>query len=296
MFEKVLVALDFSHYSQKILNRVSEIPGISEVVLLHVIDATSPSRLEWTPGPHLENANNLMKEKKEKLENLGLKVTVNVDVIVNAVTRAPVSRAILKVAETENVSLIVIGARGINPIQELLLGSVSSSVLRHAKTHVLVMHFPSTPNQTEVSLESCQQKLFSKVLVPTDFSQSAGDSSDLLKMIPGIEEIVILHVITRAESTAEIEDSKWEAQIRLEDIKKKFIDAGVNVSLQVRAGDPATIILACAEEANVSLIAMNAFGLDRFREMLLGSTTFTVVRRATRPVLVLRTGKENNTT
>jgi nucleotide-binding universal stress UspA family protein len=157
------------------------------------------------------------------------------------------------------------------------------------------MHFPSTPNQTEVSLESCQQKLFSKVLVPTDFSQSAGDSSDLLKMIPGIEEIVILHVITRAESQAEIEDSKWEAQIRLEDIKKKFIDAGVNVSLQVRAGDPATIILACAEEANVSLIAMNAFGLDRLREMLLGSTTFTVVRRATRPVLVLRTGKENNT-
>ena len=50
MFEKVLVALDFSQYSQKILNRVSEIPGISEVVLLHVIDATSPSRLEWTPG------------------------------------------------------------------------------------------------------------------------------------------------------------------------------------------------------------------------------------------------------
>jgi len=69
----------------------------------------------------------------------------------------------------------------------------------------------------------------------------------------------------------------------------------VNVSLQVRAGDPASIILAVAEEANVSLIAMNAFGLDRLREMLLGSTTFTVVRRATRPVLVLRTGKENNT-
>jgi len=258
-----------------------------------VIDATSPSRLEWTPGPHLENANSLMAEKKEKLENLGLKVTSNVDVIVNAVTRAPVSRAILKVAETEKVSLIVIGARGINPIQELLLGSVSSFVLRHAKTNVLVMHFLPTPNQIEVSLESCQQKLFSKVLVPTDFSESAGDSSELLKMIPGIEEIVILHVITRAESQAEIEGSVQEAQNRLEDIKKKFIDIGVDVKLQVRAGDPATIILAVAEEEAVSLIAMNAFGLDWLREMVLGSTTFTVVRRATRPVLVLRTGKEN---
>jgi len=295
MFEKVLVALDFSHYSQKILNRVSEIPGISEVVLLHVIDATSPSRLEWTSGPHLENVNSLMTEIKERLENLGLKVIINVDVIVNAVTRAPVSRAILEVAETENVSLIIMGARGINPIQELLLGSVSSYLLRHSKTHVLIMHFPSPSDQAEVSLESCQQKLFSKVLVPTDFSLSAGYTTELLKTISGIEEIVILHVITRAESPAEIEDSKREAQIRLEPVKKKFVDAGVDVNLQVRAGDPATIIVSVAAEENVSLIAMNAFGLDKLREMVLGSTTFTVVRKAMRPVLVLRTGNENNT-
>ena len=44
MFEKVLVALDFSVYSQKILDRITEIPGIQEVVLLHVVDATRPSR------------------------------------------------------------------------------------------------------------------------------------------------------------------------------------------------------------------------------------------------------------
>jgi nucleotide-binding universal stress UspA family protein len=29
------------------------------------------------------------------------------------------------------------------------------------------------------------------------------------------------------------------------------------------------------------------------REMLLGSTTFTVVRRTKKPVLIIRTGKEN---
>ena len=45
MFEKVLVALDFSAYSQKILDCISEIPGIEEVVLLHVVDATNPSKL-----------------------------------------------------------------------------------------------------------------------------------------------------------------------------------------------------------------------------------------------------------
>ena len=56
MFEKVLVALDFSVYSQKILDRISEIPGIQEVVLVHIVDTNRPARLDWTlGGPHIEN-------------------------------------------------------------------------------------------------------------------------------------------------------------------------------------------------------------------------------------------------
>ncbi len=69
MFEKVLVALDFSPSSQKILAHIGEIPGIQEVELLHVVDATRPSRLGWTHGPHIENAKLLMAEKKEALEH-----------------------------------------------------------------------------------------------------------------------------------------------------------------------------------------------------------------------------------
>ncbi|MDP2796560.1 MAG: universal stress protein [Methanoregula sp.] len=43
MFEKVLVAMDFSAHSQIILDCICEIPGVKEVVLLHVVDATAPS-------------------------------------------------------------------------------------------------------------------------------------------------------------------------------------------------------------------------------------------------------------
>ncbi|HSQ93959.1 MAG TPA: hypothetical protein VLL74_06670, partial [Methanoregula sp.] len=56
IFEKVLVALDFSAYSQKIFDCITEIPGIEDVVLLHVVDATHPSKLGWTTGPYIENA------------------------------------------------------------------------------------------------------------------------------------------------------------------------------------------------------------------------------------------------
>src|SRR5512136_889487 len=174
MFKKVLVALDFSAYSQKILDYIGEIPGVNEVVLLHVVDATSPAKLGWAREPYIENARILMAEKKEALEHPGLKVHVNVDVIVNVITQGTVSQAILEAAETHDVSLILMGARGINPIQELLLGSVSSTVVRQAKTNILIMHF--TPEQEDVDAGGdTRQKLFSKLLVPTDFSPSASE-------------------------------------------------------------------------------------------------------------------------
>ena len=182
MFKKVLVALDFSHSTQKILDRISEIPGIQEVVLVHVVDTTRPARLDWTHGrPHIENPQLLLEEKKRFLEQRGMRVTINVDVIVNAITQSPVSNAILEIAKTENVSLIVIGARGINPIQELLLGSVSSSVIRYATANVLIMHFPPASVESQASPAFTYQKLFSKVLVPTDFSRSASDALAFVK-------------------------------------------------------------------------------------------------------------------
>lgn len=47
--------------------------------------------------------------------------------------------AILRVAETRDCDLIVLGARGMNELQELLLGSASYHVIHHAKCPVLVV-------------------------------------------------------------------------------------------------------------------------------------------------------------
>ena len=288
MFEKVLVALDFSAYSQKIFDCISEIPGIQEVVLLHVVDATHPSKLGWTTEPYIENAKILMAEKKVALEHLGFKVRISVDVIVNVITRGTVSQAILEAAETHNVSLIIMGARGINPIQELLLGSVSSSVLRQTKTNVLIMHFHPEREDSDAAGETPHQNLFSRLLVPTDFSLSARDALSFIKTIPSVKEVILLHVVNRAESQPEIEVAIQEAQTRLADMRNDLIGSDLAVKHHIRVGDPTEMTLSVAKEDNVSLIAMSAYGTDRFGEMLVGSTTFTVVRRTRKPVLVIR--------
>ena len=292
MFEKVLVALDFSQYSQKILDRIIQIPGVQDVILLHVLDATRPISRKWTCGQHFENVKVLMAEKQKSLENLGFKVHIKIDAI-NEITQSTISRVILEIAETENVSLIVLGARGINPIQELLLGSVSSFVLRHAKTNVLIMHFASLSADQKGALPSpSSTKLFSKVLVPTDFSEAASATAELIKTIPGIEHVVLLHVVYRGDSQQEIDNYVKETQSRLEDMKKEFTSAGIEVNVHVRVGDPTEMILSVTNEDDVSLIAMSAHGKGWFHDLLLGSTTFTVARKTKTPILVMRTGQE----
>ena len=46
---------------------------------------------------------------------------------------------ILTVAETRHVDLVVMGARGLNTLQSILLGSVSQAVIQHARCPVTVV-------------------------------------------------------------------------------------------------------------------------------------------------------------
>lgn len=284
MFEKVLFPMDFSEYAQKNLECVGEIPGVKEVMLLHVVDATHPSKRGWTHGPHIENARIRLEEQKERLEVLGLKARVKVDVI----TEGDISRAILETADKENVSLIVLGARGKGVIQDLLLGSVPTNVLRHAKTNVLIMRYKLTESFDGKTLEKFCMRIFSKVLYPTDFSMPAGAALSFIKGMKGIDEAVLMHVVSKGETEEEIEANVREAKKKLEEINKEFGGAGLKVKNHVHVGSPPEEINSAAEEEDVSLIAMSRHGKGWFRELLVGSTTCSVVRNAKRPVLVVR--------
>ncbi len=100
MFEKVLFPTDFSEYAQKTLDCIGEIPGIKEVVLLHVVDAAHLSRRGLAQGSYIENANIRLEEQKKRLESLGLKVKTKIEVI----TEGDISNAILENVNKEKGS------------------------------------------------------------------------------------------------------------------------------------------------------------------------------------------------
>jgi len=225
-----------------------------------------------------------MEEKKEYLNSLGLKVQTKVDVM----TEGEVYRAILETAEKERVSLIVMGARGKSPIKDLLLGSVSTKVVHHAKTNLLIMRYKLVKDLEGVKHEKFCPLIFSKVLLPTDFSEFAGETISFIFFIKEIKDIDLLNVVSKGETEEEIEENINQAKKSLGDIKEELGRAGFMVKDHVRVGNVPEEIISTAEDEDVSLIAMNPHGKGWFRELLVGSTTCAVVRRANRPVLVVR--------
>jgi nucleotide-binding universal stress UspA family protein len=284
MFDKVLVALDFSVHSREILERIPGIPGVKEVVLMHVVDATRPSGRVSINGPEVEKARIRMAEGREYLGHHGREGPVHAVTRVDLITEGSVAGRILAAAWDLGAGLIVLGARGTNPIEEILLGSVSSSVLRHAGAHVLVLR-QGDGEQAGVTAPG----LFSRVLVPTDFSAPAGGVVDLLRGLGGTGEILLLHVVSHAESEAELAELVEDARTRLSALRADLRAAGTGGKIRIRVGDPAEMILSVAREDGVSLIAMNAHGKDRVPGHLIGTTTFSVVKGAGTPVLVFRT-------
>ncbi len=83
------------------------------------------------------------------------------------------------------------------------------------------------------------------------------------------------------------------AEARLDDFIKKNLQAfGAAPKASVLVGRPAEEIVNYARDHGAAVIVMTTHGYGGFRHLLLGSTTESVLRHATCPVLSIRTGKD----
>ncbi len=142
MFGKILVPVDFSEYTEEILEYAMEIARKfgSSLHLVHVIptmDYFTPYESFITPE-NVEAAQQAIEaEVKKHLEETAGKISGI------SVSRAVLSGAafveITQYAESEGIDLIIMGTHGRGGIQHLLLGSVAGRVIRRAPCPVLTI-------------------------------------------------------------------------------------------------------------------------------------------------------------
>lgn len=280
MFGTILVCTDFSDHAAAALRCARQFPGIRSLIVLHVVDATHVGKRGWTYNPEIENSRLVLDELAARLRSAGVPAQARTEVA----TDTTVPGTILEVAGEEDADLIVTGARGRGAVGGLLLGSTSRSIVTHATRDVLV--YRGTGER------SCSS-LFSRVLFPTDFSPPSETAFRKLKGLGDITGIMLLHVVTRGESRKEIQAFAGEAKEKLEMLARDLGSGMVSTSVHVRVGDPAGEILRFAHDEEAGLIFMSAHGEGILREILQGSTSREVTRRAGCPVLIARESPGN---
>jgi nucleotide-binding universal stress UspA family protein len=138
MFTRILVPYDGSAHSRKALEVAAELAQCTKAAV-HVLYAYErlPSYLgepnfESLLNRVLTEANDVVKSALAVIEDKSVHATGDT-------LEGPPAEAILRVAESEEFDLIVIGSRGLGQFEGLLLGSVSDRVLHHARIPVMVV-------------------------------------------------------------------------------------------------------------------------------------------------------------
>lgn len=147
MFEKILVPLDGSEHSIHALKAAVQIAKEfdGKIILIHVYSVrTWPIGMPGVPETTitvpldqlLEGArqagSGILADGEKKVKAEGVQVE-------RLLREGHIVEEILRTARDGEFDLIVMGARGISRIKEILLGSVTDEVMRHAPCPVLVV-------------------------------------------------------------------------------------------------------------------------------------------------------------
>ncbi len=154
MFEKILVPLDGSEHSLKGLEVAIEIAKKfkSNVTLIHVYSITvrpivvpepatiTPSGVPVMTAEEVEKIAAAARKEGERLLEDGARRTEVAGVKTEKVlVEGHNVEEIVDAAKEGNFDLIVLGARGVSRIREILVGSVSDGVVHHSTCPILLV-------------------------------------------------------------------------------------------------------------------------------------------------------------
>ncbi|HME42914.1 MAG TPA: universal stress protein [Syntrophorhabdales bacterium] len=142
MFQKILVPLDFSEYTDEIMNVAAQIAQKfgSTIHLLHVI----PNMDYFTPYESFLSAGSLINIQREIEREVGKDMEAVAKKIKDiTVTKAiHTGIAVLEIVDyvrAEKIDLVVMGTHGRGGLEHILIGSVAEKVVRKSPCPVLTI-------------------------------------------------------------------------------------------------------------------------------------------------------------
>jgi len=284
---KTLLAVDGSDNSYEAVRALKYLTRADQLILLHALDVPRPAYPMMVPEVADELYKTLERSMREDGERLLDRVQSLLPPHAGPSTKrlelGSPSEVIVTAAEHDKVDLIVMGARGLGPIKERLLGSVSHRILTLAPCAKLIVNGPvKAMKQVLLSLQG-----------PDDLEAAVR----FLQLKPFHEpvELMLLTVLptvqppwpTGAAAAEQLEEKALQsARDFIEGAADRLQSLGYKARGRAVLGTPSERILGEASTLRSDLILMGSRGRKGITRFVLGSASHAVLHQMPCPVLI----------
>jgi len=190
---------------------------------------------------------------------------------------------IVDLADAENGDLIIMGRRGLRPVERLLVGRVTARVIGHTQRDVLVVPLGTTVGWKTILLATDGSRYSTAAAERAiAFAQSYGGALKVLSVVDVPTEFY-------AEAPQAVDDLIRKAKSYVAEIKKRAEAAGVPAETFVGEAEAHEAVNNLAREQKADMIVIGSHGRTGLRRLLMGSVAEKVIGYATCPVLVVKT-------
>ena len=280
-----LLAVDGSDNAYEAVHALKYVARSEQLSLLHALNVPRPAYPMMLPEVAEEIYKTLEQSMREDGERLLNRVQSLLPLHAGPSTKylriGSPAETIVSMAEEQKADLIVMGARGLGPVKERLLGSVSHRILTLAHCATLIVNGPV--------------KAMKQILLPLQGPFDAEAAIRFLQLKP-FHDAVELTLLTVLPSTEPPWPGDAAAAAAATEILEEQADYIEGVAARLRAmgyqahgvavvGTPSTMILQEATTLRSDLILMGTRGRQGITRFVLGSVSHAVLHKTPCPVL-----------
>lgn len=262
----------------------------AKLIVCHVVDFPTVSMYgEAVTGP-IEHQNRFMDYARNEISRLVGNEPIDSQAVVTlGNTTEEISRLVVEL----NADLVITATHGRSGLKRFFLGSVTERLMRTLPCPLLVLRASEDGGDSKI-----QKFPFKKILVGCDFSQDSDLAfTNSLSMAQEFEsELHMVHVVEPsgykdlfklpAEQGEKFkQDLYGMIKSRLQAMVPEDALNWLTLHIHLLVGKPYEEIIRYAEINDIDLIALGIRGHGMVEDLLVGSTTDRVIRRAPCPVL-----------
>lgn len=287
---RCLAAIDGSTLANEAVASLAHFAPPEVLTLVHAIDVSHLSHGFLSAGTQAEALREaetaLRKKGRDLLANARARLPTDVSRVDERIEVGAPAEVILDLADSTRADLIVLGARGLGPVRELLLGSVSHRVVLHASCSTLVVKGPFR----------ALDHLLVAVQGPDDAERLLGFlESKPFRRLPQVTLMTVCPQPQLPPWPLPLSTSKSLEQEAL-DKGKQFTDQlverlsrmGYRAHASVELGTPTAKISEHQQSLHPDLVMLGSHGKHGLSRFLLGSVSNSLLHHITCPVLIVR--------